>query len=84
MAKAIIKESQIQARIKQINESLGFTQDCVNNYVVGSYKLDSAYGGHRVVKIVSIGGCVDTIPGMSGFDNKRYLYNKLMYFNPSK
>ena len=56
--------------------------DTINNYVVGSYRLESAYGGHRVVKILSDGGSIETIPGMSGFDTKRDLYNKLMYFHP--
>jgi len=80
-----IKESDIKKIVANINESLGLNPvECATRYIVGSYRFESAYGGHRVVKIVSTCGCINTLPGMSGFDNKRDLYNKIRLFNPVK
>ena len=86
MRRQIIKESELKQMVKKINLNLGFTEEeCEDRYYTpGSYRFESAYGGHRVVKVLTVGGCIETIPGMSGFDNKRDLYNKLRFFNPSK
>lgn len=45
---------------------------------LGNYHLDSAYGGHKLVRIVSDGGGVKEVT--YGFVSKRELYGKMQAF----
>jgi len=83
MRRQIVKESDLREQVNRINAELGFKpEDITKRYTIGTYILDSAYGGHRIVKVLSEGGCIETIPGISGFYTKRELYNKIRFFHP--
>ena len=71
------------AEVNRPNKEAGFNPEELKNkrYTIGAYILDSAYGGHRVVKVLSEGGGIETLPGMSGFDSKRELYDKIRYYH---
>ena len=83
MRRKIITESQLKERIAELNQSLGFDpQQCESGYIVGSYRLDSAYGGHRMVKVLSKYGGIESLNGISGFYTKRELWEKIRFFQP--
>lgn len=78
----IVKESDLIAEVNRLNSEAGFNpKDIKERYTVGTYILDSTYGGHRIVKVLSSGGCIETIPGISGFYTKRELYEKIKFFH---
>ena len=71
------------AEVNRLNRESGFNPETITErYTVGTYILDSAYGGHRIVKVLSSGGCIETIPGISGFYSKRELYEKIKFLHP--
>lgn len=79
----IIKESDLQDQVNRINAELGFKpEDIIKRYTIGTYILDSAYGGHRIIKVLSEGGEIMPVSGISGFYTKRELYNKIRFFHP--
>ena len=45
---------------------------------VGNYHLDSAYGGHQLVRMVNDGGGIEVI--IHGYRTKRDLYNLMQAF----
>lgn len=83
MRRRIITESQLKERIAEINRRLGFDpQQCESGYIVGSYRLDSAYGRHRMIRVLSTGGGIESLSGISGFYTKQELWDKIKFYQP--
>ena len=63
----------LESRVKTINELTGNEPTAYSNKP-GQYSLDGAYGGWKLVKITSGGGCQEIT---SGYVSKRELFNRL-------
>lgn len=79
-----IKMSDLNAVVARINRVTGSPQtpytrtDDKTVCNIGNYHLDSAYGGHSLVRMHNDGGGIESI--ISGFHSKRDLYNRMQAF----
>ena len=79
-----ITEKHIDHLVKTINELTNSPIDYAikqgDKYLiqVGHYHLDSAYGGHKLVRTMNDKGGIREIT--HGYDSKRELYGKLQAF----
>lgn len=69
-----ITQKDLEQEVTKLNEAKGFNaKECATSSVVGSYQLDYAYGGVKLIKITSEGGgCTNVSTG--GYGTKRELY----------
>ena len=78
-----ITVKDLEGTISRINQAAGmpteaYTKDDDGKYSanIGSYHLDQAYGGSRLVRMMSDGGGISVVSS-GGFIPKRELYNQL-------
>ena len=69
-----VTQKDLEILVNKLNEAKGFNaKECATKYVPGSYQLDYAYGGVKLVKIESTGGGQNSVsPG--GYGTKKELY----------
>ena len=82
-----ITQKQLENAIARLNRNTGqipepYTRDEEGNFKanVGTYTLDQAYGGSRLVRIANEHGAI-TVISNSGFTTKRNLYNEVQTLN---
>lgn len=83
-----ITEKDLAAVVNRINEMTGSPETSYTTYQEngkkkwkanpGNYHLQSAYGGHGLVRMCNEGGGVESIIG--GYMPKRELYEKMQVF----
>jgi hypothetical protein len=71
-----ITQKDLELLVNELNEAQGFVPENVQYNTVGAYKLDYAYGGVKLVKIVSAGGGQTNVSS-GGYGTKRELYTFL-------
>lgn len=69
-----VTQKDLEQQVAELNESKGFAaKECAKSYVVGSYQLQYAYGGVKLVQIASTGGGQRDI-STGGYGTKKELY----------
>ena len=75
MAANRIKEIDLDNMIARINRATGNPDKQTGSYIPGQYIRSSAYGGHKLERVCSTGGGVESIT--QGYVSKRELYDRL-------
>jgi len=80
-----INQSNLEAVVTRINQLTNsplvpWSKDKQGKFKanIGNYHIDSAYGGHRLVRHINEGGGITVI--IDGFSPKRELYEKMHAF----
>lgn len=71
----IIKERDLDAIISEINRLNGQPTEMTGHHIPGQFIRSSAYGGHKLERVTTVGGGVTSIT--TGYVSKRELYNQL-------
>ena len=77
-----VTNSQLQSLIDRLNETTGNSKDAYGedgNANIGTYYIDKAYSGNKLVQIMNKGGGVVT-PLYTGYVTKRELYDRVYAF----